>query len=194
MDDLFSGTKPVDESLAISKSNLQEWMNENIAQEEIISIEQFRGGQSNPTYKVSTNTNKYVLRRKPPGKLLPSAHAVDREYAVITALQDTNVPVPRSFGLCEDNEVVGTPFFMMEFLDGIVHWDLLLPNMTNQQRTEIYAEKNRVLAALHSVDFNKVGLSSFGKPGNYVARQVSRWTKQYLASETQKISAMDNLI
>jgi aminoglycoside phosphotransferase (APT) family kinase protein len=141
MDDLFSGTKPVDESLAISKSNLQEWMNENIAQEEIISIEQFRGGQSNPTYKVSTNTNKYVLRRKPPGKLLPSAHAVDREYAVITALQDTNVPVPRSFGLCEDNEVVGTPFFMMEFLDGIVHWDLLLPNMTKQQRTEIYAEK-----------------------------------------------------
>ncbi len=194
MDDLFSGTKRVDESLAISKSNLQEWMSENIAQEEIISIEQFRGGQSNPTYKVSTNTNKSVLRRKPPGKLLPSAHAVDREYAVITALQDTNVPVPRSFGLCEDNEVVGTPFFMMEFLDGIVHWDLLLPNMTNQQRTEIYAEKNRVLAALHSVDFNKVGLSSFGKPGNYVARQVSRWTKQYLASETQKISAMDNLI
>ena len=108
MDDLFSGTKPVDESLAISKSNLQEWMHENIAKEEIISIEQFRGGQSNPTYKISTNTNKYVLRRKPPGKLLPSAHAVDREYAVITALQDTNVPVPRSFGLCEDKEVVGT--------------------------------------------------------------------------------------
>ena len=140
--------------------------------------DRFRGGQSNPTYKISTNTNKYVLRRKPPGKLLPSAHAVDREYTVITALQDTNVPVPRSFGLCEDNEVVGTPFFMMEFLDGIVHWDLLLPNMTNQQRTEIYAEKNRVLTALHSVDFNKVGLSNFGKPGNYVARQVSRWTKQ----------------
>jgi aminoglycoside phosphotransferase (APT) family kinase protein len=128
MDDLFSGTKPVDESLAISKSNLQEWMNENIAQEEIISIEQFRGGQSNPTYKVSTNTNKYVLRRKPPGKLLPSAHAVDREYAVITALQDTNVPVPCSFGLCEDNEVVGTPFFY----DGIFRWNSALGSFASK--------------------------------------------------------------
>ncbi|MEK9650283.1 MAG: phosphotransferase family protein [Gammaproteobacteria bacterium] len=194
MHEIFSGTKPVDETLIISKSNLQQWMNENIAKEEILSIEQFKGGQSNPTYKVITQHKNYVLRRKPPGKLLPSAHAVDREYAVISALQDTPVPVPRSFGMCHDEDVAGTPFFMMEFLDGIVHWDLLLPNMTNEERAKIYAEKNRVLAALHSVDFQEVGLQDFGKPGNYVARQVSRWTKQYLASETQKISAMNNLI
>lgn len=194
MDDIFSGTKAVEKSLAISQSNLQQWMNENIGKEEIFSIEQFKGGQSNPTYKITTLNRSFVLRRKPPGKLLPSAHAVDREYAVIKALQDTEVPVPKSYGLCEDDEVLGTPFFMMEFLDGTVHWDLLLSKLTNDDRRKIYSEKNRVLAALHCVDYQKAGLSNFGKSGNYVARQVSRWTKQYLASETQNIRAMNNLI
>ena len=161
---------------------------------ERLNLLQFKGGQSNPTYKITTDSKSLVLRRKPPGKLLPSAHAVDREYKVITALYQTDVPVPKTYGLCEDDDVAGTAFFVMDFLDGDLFWDPMIPSVTNKDRTEIYKNKNKTLAKLHSVDYKKIGLEDYGKPGNYVARQVSRWSKQYRASETDDIEAMNNLI
>ena len=191
----FSGTKDVDERLKIDSANLQPWIDEYVPNAgEIKAIEQFKGGQSNPTYKIITESKNLVLRRKPPGKLLPSAHAVDREYKVITALYETDVPVPKTYGLCEDDDVAGTAFFVMDFLDGDLFWDPMIPSMTNRDRTEIYKNKNKTLAKLHSVDYKKIGLEDYGKPGNYVARQVSRWSKQYRASETDNIEAMNNLI
>ena len=191
----FSGTKDVDERLKINSANLQTWIDEYVPNTgEIKAIEQFKGGQSNPTYKIITESKNLVLRRKPPGKLLPSAHAVDREYKVITALYETDVPVPKTYGLCEDDDVAGTAFFVMDFLDGDLFWDPMIPSMTNTDRTEIYKNKNKTLAKLHSVDYKKIGLEDYGKPGNYVARQVSRWSKQYRASETDNIEAMNNLI
>ena len=191
----FSGTKDVDERLKIDSANLQPWIDEYVPSAgKIKAIEQFKGGQSNPTYKIITESKNLVLRRKPPGKLLPSAHAVDREYKVITALYETDVPVPKTYGLCEDDDVAGTAFFVMDFLDGDLFWDPMIPSMTNRDRTEIYKNKNKTLAKLHSVDYKKIGLEDYGKPGNYVARQVSRWSKQYRASETDNIEAMNNLI
>ena len=191
----FSGTKDVDERLKIDSANLQPWIDEYVPNAgNIKAIEQFKGGQSNPTYKIITESKNLVLRRKPPGKLLPSAHAVDREYKVITALYETGVPVPKTYGLCEDDDVAGTTFFVMDFLDGDLFWDPMIPSMTNRDRTEIYKNKNKNLAKLHSVDYKKIGLEDYGKPGNYVARQVSRWSKQYRASETDNIEAMNNLI
>ena len=194
-DTKFSGTKDVDERLKIDSASLQPWIDEYVPNAgKIKAIEQFKGGQSNPTYKIITESKNLVLRRKPPGKLLPSAHAVDREYKVITALYETDVPVPKTYGLCEDNDVAGTTFFVMDFLDGDLFWDPMIPSMTNKDRTEIYKNKNKTLAKLHSVDYKKIGLEDYGKPGNYVARQVSRWSKQYRASETDNIEAMNNLI
>ena len=191
----FSGTKDVDERLKIDSANLQPWIDEYVPNAgNIKAIEQFKGGQSNPTYKIITESKNLVLRRKPPGKLLPSAHAVDREYKVITALYETGVPVPKTYGLCEDDDVAGTAFFIMDFLDGDLFWDPMIPTMTNRDRTQIYKNKNKTLAKLHSVDYKKIGLEDYGKPGNYVARQVSRWSKQYRASETDNIEAMNNLI
>ena len=191
----FSGTKDVDERLKIDPSNLQPWIDDYVPNAgKIKAIEQFKGGQSNPTYKIITESKDLVLRRKPPGKLLPSAHAVDREYKVITALYETDVPVPKTYGLCENDDVAGTAFFVMDFLDGDLFWDPMIPSMTNTDRTEIYKNKNKTLAKLHSVDYKKIGLEDYGKPGNYVARQVSRWSKQYRASETDNIEAMNNLI
>ena len=191
----FSGTKDVDERLKIDSANLQPWIDEYVPNAgNIKAIEQFKGGQSNPTYKIITESKNLVLRRKPPGKLLPSAHAVDREYKVITALYETGVPVPKTYGLCEDDDVAGTAFFIMDFLDGDLFWDPMIPTMTNKDRTQIYKNKNKTLAKLHSVDYKKIGLEDYGKPGNYVARQVSRWSKQYRASETDNIEAMNNLI
>ena len=157
----------------------------------IEKIEQFRGGQSNPTYKIN---DRYVLRRKPPGKLLPSAHAVDREFKVISALHKVGFPVARPVVLCQDESVIGTMFYVMEFVDGRVLWDPALPGMTREQRAAIWDEKNRVIAELHKIDYRAVGLEDFGKPGNYIGRQVERWSKQYRASETQRIEAMDNMI
>ena len=192
---IFSGTKAVDEKLKFDSLRLQPWIDEHVAGAgKIQTIEQFKGGQSNPTYKVVTESKNLVLRRKPPGVLLPSAHAVDREYKVMTALQQTSVPVPKTYGLCEDEEVIGTPFFVMDFLDGNIYWDLLLNDKSPAERSDIYASKNNVIAQLHMVEYESVGLSDYGKPGNYIARQVSRWTKQYLASETQDIPAMNKLI
>ncbi len=160
-----------------------------------MAVERLPGGQSNPTFVISLDGRKrYVLRKKPAGVLLPSAHAVDREYRVISALAGTDVPVPRTHCLCADDSVIGTMFFVMEFADGRSLWDPTLPDYSPVERAAIYGEMNRVIAALHQVDYRAVGLESFGKPGNYFERQIGRWTKQYRASETRTIASMENLI
>lgn len=160
-----------------------------------LKAEKFPGGQSNPTFKLTANGREYVLRRKPPGELLPSAHAVDREFRVMTALQDTDVPVPKTYVLCEDESVIGSMFFVMECLQGRVLWDPVLPEARdNAERAAYYDSMNATLAALHNVDVNAVGLSDYGKPGNYFERQLGRWTKQYRASETETIADMETLL
>ncbi|MBN7796266.1 phosphotransferase family protein [Parahaliea mediterranea] len=160
-----------------------------------LTAEKFAGGQSNPTFKLTAGGTSYVLRRKPPGELLPSAHAVDREYRVITALGGTDVPVPRTYALCEDESVIGSMFYVMEYMDGRILWDPLLPEARdNDERAAYYDAMNRTMAALHNVDVDAVGLSDYGKPGNYFERQVGRWTKQYRASEMERIEAMETLI
>jgi len=159
-----------------------------------IAVEKFKGGQSNPTYLVKAGDKSYVLRRKPQGVLLPSAHAVDREYRVITALEKTAVPVAKTYALCLDDAVIGTAFYIMDYVPGRIFWDPSLPGMNPLQRAAIFAEMNRVISALHSVDVQAVALADYGRPGNYIARQVARWSKQYQASETEKIVAMDKLI
>mgnify|MGYP000612558666 CR=1 FL=1 len=160
----------------------------------IKNAKKFAGGQSNPTFLIEADSGKYVLRRQPPGKLLKSAHAVDREYRVINALESTDVPVPKTYHLCEDPDIVGSMFYIMEFVDGDIYWDAQLKDKTNEQRTHTYDEMNKVLAAIHNVDIEKVGLGDYGRPGNYFARQVAMWIKQYRASETIKIDAMEDLI
>jgi aminoglycoside phosphotransferase (APT) family kinase protein len=159
-----------------------------------LTAEKFADGQSNPTFLIRADSGPYVLRRKPPGPLLKSAHAVDREYRVMAALVDTAVPVARVFHLCEDDSVIGSMFFLMEYVDGRVLWDPALPELNPSDRSAIYAQMNQILAALHSVNIEAVGLSDFGRPGNYFARQVSRWSKQYNASETQPLAEMEHLI
>ena len=194
-DEIFSGTKEVDEKLVFNSDNLNDYLKKIIGSEfDIVSIKQFKGGQSNPTYLIEDKTKNYVLRRKPPGKLLKSAHAVDREYKVITALGNTDVPVPETYCFCEDENVIGTQFFLMDHVDGNIYWELLLPDSDNNQRREIYLSMNDTIAKLHNVDFQKIGLGDYGKHENYMARQIHRWTKQYKDSETQKINEMDNLI
>jgi aminoglycoside phosphotransferase (APT) family kinase protein len=159
-----------------------------------IEVQQFAGGQSNPTFLVQSASGRYVLRRKPPGKLLPSAHAVDREFRVLAALEGTDVPVAHVHALCEESEVIGSAFYVMDYVEGRIFWDALLPEVAPQGRGDIYREMVRVLAALHSVDYTAVGLGDYGKPGNYVERQVARWTQQYRASATEKIDAVEHLI
>ena len=159
-----------------------------------LSAEKFAGGQSNPTFKLSAGDRKFVLRRKPPGQLLASAHAVDREFRVIAALQDTDVPVPGAVALCKEDEIIGSMFYLMEYLEGRVFWDPVLPELTNDERSAVYDEMNRVLAAMHSINVADVGLGDYGRPGNYFERQVGRWTKQYRASETQTVPAMEELM
>lgn len=160
-----------------------------------LTAEKFAGGQSNPTFLLRSADRRWVLRRKPPGELLPSAHAVDREYRVLAALQETDVPVARPYLLCEDESVIGSMFYVMDFLDGRVFWDPKLPEIEGaDERAAMYDEMNRVLAALHTVDPAAVGLEDFGRPGNYFERQVTRWTKQYRASETERSEAMERLI
>jgi aminoglycoside phosphotransferase (APT) family kinase protein len=159
-----------------------------------LAVEQFQGGQSNPTYRVTTAEKRYVLRRKPPGVLLPSAHAIEREYRVMSALAVTAVPVPKMVALCADDAVVGTAFYLMEYIDGRILWDPTLPGLTRSDRAAHYDELNRVLAALHQVDYAAIGLESFGKPGQYISRQIARWSTQYRAGSAQPIPAMDRLI
>ena len=191
----FMGTRPVSERLAFDTARLAQWMRDHVDEStHALEVVQFKGGQSNPTYLVMAGKKRYALRRKPPGKLLPSAHAVEREYRVMTALANTDVPVPRTFGLCEDAEVIGTPFFLMDYVEGRVLWDPTLPGMMPAERGAYYDELNRVIAALHRVDVASVGLESYGKAGNYLARQIDRWSKQYRASETETMESMDRLI
>jgi len=157
-------------------------------------VEKFTDGQSNPTFKVSAASGEYVLRRQPPGKLLKSAHAVDREYRVLAALVSTDVPVAKVYHLCEDRDLIGSMFYIMEFCDGRIFWDSAIPEVGKTERTAIYDEMNRVLAALHQVDIEKAGLSDFGKPGSYFERQYERWSSQYRASELRPIAAMETLM
>jgi aminoglycoside phosphotransferase (APT) family kinase protein len=159
-----------------------------------IDVEQFQGGQSNPTYRVTAGSRRYVLRRKPPGKLLPSAHAIDREYRVMAALADTDVPVAKMIALCDDDAVIGTAFYLMEYVEGRVLWDPTLPGMPPAARAAHYTELNRVQAALHQVDYQAAGLGDFGKPGQYIERQIARWSKQYEAGGAERIPSMDALI
>lgn len=195
MSDKFVGTRPVAPQHAFDLAKLEAWMHAHVEGfQGPITIEQFKGGQSNPTFMLQGGNKKYVMRRKPPGKLLPSAHAVDREYKVISALAKTDVPVARAYALCEDDSVIGTAFYIMDCVEGRILWDPTLPDYTPQQRRDIYDELNRVMAALHMVDYQAVGLGDYGKPGSYLERQVARWTKQYRASETEKIEAVERLI
>jgi aminoglycoside phosphotransferase (APT) family kinase protein len=159
-----------------------------------LKVSQFRGGQSNPTYLVEAESGKYVLRRKPPGKLLASAHAVDREYRIISALYGADFPVPRPYVLCEDDEIIGTMFFIMEYVEGRIFWELDLPNADRASRQALYDDVNRTLAKLHALDYKALGLEDFGKPGNYFARQITRWSGQYRASETRTVEPMNELI
>ncbi|ENO87351.1 phosphotransferase [Thauera linaloolentis] len=191
----FVGTMPMQQKQAFEVERLAAYLRGHIAGfDGPLTVEQFKGGQSNPTFLLSAGDARYVLRRKPPGKLLPSAHAVDREYRVITALRDSAVPVARTYCLCEDDGVIGTPFYVMEYVAGRVLWEGDLPGFGVAERGAVYDEMNRVIAALHRVDPQAVGLADYGKPGNYFERQIARWSRQYRASETERIDAMERLI
>jgi len=191
----YLGTRPVAEAHRFDVVALEHYLREHVKGfTGALTVEQFKGGQSNPTFKLSADGRSYVLRRKPSGMLLPSAHAVDREYRVITALAGSAVPVPSTYCLCTDEAVIGTVFYVMDWVDGRVLWDPRLPGMDGDERRAIFTEMNRVISALHRVDFSAIGLADFGRPGNYFARQIDRWSKQYKASETERIEAMDNLI
>ena len=195
--DHFVGTRPVTGSHVFDLSALEQWLLANMAGfEGPLSVEMFKGGQSNPTYKLITPKCAYVMRAKPGpvAKLLPSAHAIEREFAVMNGLNGTAVPVAKMHVLCEDESIIGRAFYVMEFVAGRVLWDQSLPGMTPNQRGEIYDEMNRVIAALHSVKYADQGLANYGKPGNYIERQVGRWSKQYLASRTQDIPEMDRIM
>lgn len=193
--EMFTGTKEVAESHKFDESKLLAWMNENVEDfKGPLTVRQFKGGQSNPTYKLFANGKEYVMRRKPPGKLLPSAHAVDREYRVISALYPLGYPVAKPYGLCMDESVIGTIFYVMDMVDGRILWDGTLPDSTPAERRAIYEAKVKTFADLHNVDWRAAGLEGFGKEGDYVARQIHRWSKQYVASETDKIPEMDRLM
>ncbi|MEY3518370.1 MAG: hypothetical protein RLZ89_1230 [Pseudomonadota bacterium] len=195
--DNFVGTREVSDAHRFDTQALALWLQDHMPGfEGPLEVEMFKGGQSNPTYKLNTPSKSYVMRAKPGpvAKLLPSAHAIEREYAVMKGLQSTAVPVALMHVLCEDESVMGRAFYVMEFVQGRVLWDQSLPGMTPTQRRDIYLEMNRVIAALHAVDPVAQGLGSFGKPGNYFDRQIGRWSKQYVASATQPIAEMDKLM
>ncbi len=195
--DYFVGTRPVSEQHVFDVAALSTWLDANLPGfAGPLSVEMFKGGQSNPTYKLITPGQSYVMRAKPGPvtRLLPSAHAVEREFAVMSGLQGTDVPVPRMYCLCEDESIIGRAFYIMEFMRGRVLWDQALPDMDRAARGAIYNEMNRVIAALHKVKYAQRGLANYGKPGNYFERQIGRWSKQYVASITQPIPEMDQLI
>ncbi len=190
-----TGTKPIAEAHRFDEAKLAAWMEANVeGYRGPLEVRQFKGGQSNPTYQLVTPSKKYVMRRKPPGKLLPSAHAVDREFKVISALYPTGYPVARPYGLCLDEAVIGTIFYVMDMVEGRILWDQTLPTCAPAERRAIYMAKLKTLADLHNTDYVKVGLADFGRPGNYFARQIDRWTKQYKASETEHHEEMERLI
>ena len=192
---VFSGTKDVSESLHIDAERLQSYLAEHVPDfVGPLRLQQFKGGQSNPTYLLETTARRYVLRRKPPGKLLPSAHAVDREFRVISALRAQNFPVPEPILLCQDASIAGTPFYLMAHVEGRVIWNPDMPGVTASERTAVYDAMNATLARLHSLDPAGAGLADFGRGENYVGRQVERWSKQYRASETETVEEMEELM
>jgi aminoglycoside phosphotransferase (APT) family kinase protein len=191
----FTGTMPVRDAHRFDVASLERYLRAHVEGfSGTAEVMQFKGGQSNPTFLVAAGGKRYVIRRKPPGPLLPSAHAVDREYRVITALAATNVPVPKTYALCMDESVIGTAFYVMDFVEGRIFWEPSLPELSPGERGAIYDAMNDVIARLHGVDPSAVGLSDYGKPGNYFARQIARWSKQYRASETKPIEAMNRLM
>lgn len=195
--DHFVGTRPVSGQHAFDIAALTAWMSGHVdGFAGPLQVEMFKGGQSNPTYKLITPGKHYVMRSKPGpvAKLLPSAHAIEREFRVMKGLAGTDVPVPHMYALCEDESVIGRAFYIMECMEGRVLWDQSLPGMTSAERGAIYDEMNRVIAALHSVKFAERGLADYGKSGNYFERQIGRWSKQYVASVTQPIPEMDKLM
>ena len=195
--DHFMGTRPVSGTHAFDVLALETWLTAHLQSfSGPLSVEMFKGGQSNPTYKLITPTRQYVMRAKPGpvANLLPSAHAIEREFAVMKGLHATHVPVAEMHVLCDDESVIGRAFYVMEFVQGRVLWDPSLPGMSTTERALIYDEMNRVLAALHKVNYADCGLAGYGKPGNYIERQIGRWSKQYLASVTQPIPEMDQLM
>lgn len=175
------GTAPVREAYRFDLYALERWMEQNVACfAGPLTVEQFNGGQSNPTYKLATPSTQYVLRRRPPGELLKGAHAVEREAKVLDGLGTVGFPVPHVFGLCTDDTVIGTWFYVMEMVEGRIFWDATLPELRHYDRTAIYDSMNAAIAQLHSVDYQAVGLGDYGKPGNYFERQIARWSRQYL--------------
>src|SRR6202163_1344184 len=193
-DEEFSGTRPVEERHRIDEMRLEKWMRDHVeGYQGPLVVLQFRGGQSNPTYRLDTPGRSYVMRRRPFGKLLPSAHAVDREFRVIAALSKQGFPVAKAYALCTDDGVIGSAFYIMSMEEGRVFWDPSLPSQPPEARRAIFTSKIETLAKLHPYDPDTIGLSDFGKPGNYFARQVDRWTKQYRASETQHIPEFEKL-
>jgi aminoglycoside phosphotransferase (APT) family kinase protein len=183
------------ESLRFDESRLERHLAEHLPGfRGPLAVEQFRGGQSNPTYKLSSPSGCYVLRRKPPGKLLPSAHAIDREYRVMKALGEAGFPVPPVHLLCDDESVVGTMFYVMDFMEGRIVWEATMPELPPERRRAVYEAVNDTIARLHTIDYAAIGLEDYGKPGNYFARQIGRWSRQYQASATAEIPEMDRLI
>lgn len=177
------------------RARLAAWLHDHVdGADGPLEIEQFEGGQSNPTYRLRCGERALVLRRKPPGQLLASAHAVDREFRVMKALAITQVPVPRVHALCDDDRIIGSMFYVMDYVPGRVFWDQRLPDLSPKERAAIFDSMNQTIATLHAVDPVAIGLGDYGRPGNYFARQLARWTKQYRASETEPNAAMDGLI
>jgi aminoglycoside phosphotransferase (APT) family kinase protein len=193
--DQNTGTRGVRQAHRFDEHRLGDYLSSHVESfRGPLVVSEFKGGQSNPTYLLDAQSGRYVLRRKPPGKLLKSAHAVDREFRVISALYAADFPVPRPYVLCEDDEVIGTAFYVMEYVDGRIFWELDLPGIDPDERAAIYDNVNDTIARLHSIDYHAAGLNVFGVPGNYFERQISRWSKQYRASETATVSAMNRLI
>ena len=186
---------PIRAGHGFDQQALESYMNSNVEGfRRPCSIQQFEGGQSNPTFLIESPDKRFVLRKQPPGNLLPSAHQVDREHRVMKALFSSAVPVPQMYALCEDTRVIGTKFYVMEMVEGRLYTTTALPELTREQRRTVYLDMARILADLHSVDPSTVGLEDFGRPGNYFARQVGRWSRQYVASQTETIDAMDALM
>jgi aminoglycoside phosphotransferase (APT) family kinase protein len=191
----FSGTREFDPRYRLDEAALDAWMRAHVSgYAGPLTVRQFKGGQSNPTYELVTPTHAYVLRRKPPGVLLPSAHAVDREFQIISALAAQGFPVAKPHALCLNETVIGSIFYVMDKVEGRIFWDLKLPGLTPVERRAVYEAQTDTLARLHAFDPAAIGLAEYGKAGNYFARQVGRWTKQYRASETEPVPAMDRLI
>jgi aminoglycoside phosphotransferase (APT) family kinase protein len=194
-EETFSGVKAVEERHRVDEAKLAAWLEAHVAgYRGPLVVQQFKGGQSNPTYRLDTPGRRYVMRRKPFGKLLPSAHAVDREFRVISALHQAGFPVAEPMGLCTDDSVIGVMFYVMAMVEGRVFWTASLPTLSPAQRREIYEAEVATLARLHAFDPAQIGLGDYGKPGNYFGRQVERWSRQYRASETDPIPEMDRLL